>query len=125
MRNTINVFAPVIIGNRIEYKYEVMGEWKEAFNLEESFFIEYSRDISGISQSTAIVPFICNILPIAWVYDAEIHAERCDKAFYESISGSTVESADGDRRRIIYRIPDIRTKQRQYRRVCAGCTYSS
>ena len=86
MRNTINVFAPVIIGNRIEYKYEVMGEWKEAFNLEESFFIEYSRDISGISQSTAIVPFICNILPIAWVYDAEIHAERCDKAFYESIS---------------------------------------
>jgi len=86
MRNAINISAPVIIGNRIEYKYEVTGEWKEAFNLKESFFIEYSRDISGISQSTAIVPFICNILPIAWVYDAEIHAERCDKAFYESIS---------------------------------------
>lgn len=86
MRNAINILAPVIIGNRIEYKYEVTGEWKEAFNLEESFFIEYSRDISCISQSTAIVPFICNILPIAWVYDAEIHAERCDKAFYESIS---------------------------------------
>lgn len=86
MRNAINVFAPVIKGNRIEYKYEVTGEWKEAFNLEESFFIEYSRDISGISQGTAIVPFICNILPIAWVYDAEIHAERCDKAFYESIA---------------------------------------
>lgn len=86
MRNAINILAPVIIGNRIEYKYEVTGEWKEAFNLEESFFIEYSRDISCISQSTAIVPFICNILPIAWVYDAEIHAERCGKAFYESIS---------------------------------------
>lgn len=85
MRNKIKINPPRINGGRIDYSYEVSGQWQEAFVSEEDFFIEYSCDISGVPESIAIVPLLCNILPIAWVYDAEIYVESCDKAFFESI----------------------------------------
>lgn len=85
MRNTIKILPPIINGNRIEYNYKIAGEWIEAFNLDEKFYIEYSCDISNVPSSTAIIPLLCNIFPIAWIYDAEIYAESCDKAFFDSI----------------------------------------
>lgn len=85
MKNSIKISKPVITSNRIKYNYEVSGDCREAFNLEEEFYIDYSCDISDIPEGIAIVPLLCNILPIAWIYDAEILIETCDKAFYDSI----------------------------------------
>ncbi len=85
MKNVMKISTPVITKNRIEYSYEITGEWQNAFNQEEKFYIEYSCDISNVPSSIAIVPLLCNVLPISWVYDAEIHIESCDKAFFESI----------------------------------------
>lgn len=85
MRNIIKIANPVISENRIEYKYELSGEWAEAFNLEKSLFVEYSRNISKVPESIAVIPLICNILPISWVYDAEIYLESCDESFLKSI----------------------------------------
>lgn len=70
---------------RIDYKYEVSGEWEKYFILDQEFFIEYSTDICSIPQSIAIIPFLANILPVAWVCDAEICIPSCDKAFYDGI----------------------------------------
>lgn len=85
MSNRIVIQSPVIKENKITYTYQVSGEWKEAFRTKEAFFIEYSRDISSVPESIAIVPLLGNLLPMAWVYDAEIIVPACDKDFYDSI----------------------------------------
>lgn len=83
--NRIIIETPIIRGNRIDYRYAVEGEWKEAFYLEEPFFVEYSCDISMVPDGIAIIPLLCNILPMAWIYDAEIVLPVCDADFYRSI----------------------------------------
>ncbi len=85
MKNIIRVHLPHIQENRIEYYYEVEGTWKEAFQLEKTFSVAYSMDISFVPPSVAVVPLLANILPIAWVYDAEIIVPSCDKDFYDCI----------------------------------------
>lgn len=37
-------------------------------------------------MSVAIVPLLANILPIAWVYDAEVIVPSCDLNFYRNIN---------------------------------------
>lgn len=85
MRNSIVIDSPVIMGNRINYTYHISGEWKEAFLPDKEFFVEYSCDISSVPESIAVVPLLSNLLPVAWVYDAEIIVPSCDRDFYESI----------------------------------------
>ena len=66
MKNVIKIFQPVISERTIKYVYEISGEWSEAFNLSENFFVEYSCNISNIPFGIAVIPFLCNILPIVW-----------------------------------------------------------
>lgn len=83
--NIINIKSPNIYKNRIDYEYEIIGEWKKAFKIENKFFVEYTYDISDVPEGIAIIPFVCNILPIAWLYDAEININCCDEDFYNCI----------------------------------------
>jgi hypothetical protein len=85
MKNRIIIDMPVITGHRISYNYTVEGEWEKAFKLDEKFYIEYSCDISPVSSGVAVVPLLANLLPMAWVYDAEVIAPVCDEDFYNSI----------------------------------------
>ena len=71
--------------NKVTYNYEALGEWRDYFKLENDFFIEYDEDISNVPYSILVIPFLCNFLPIAWVFDGEINVEECDKDFYLSI----------------------------------------
>lgn len=85
MKNQIVVNPPVIEENCITYGYDVNGDWQEAFNLDEKFYIEYSCDISCVPKSVAIIPLLAALLPMAWVYDAEIIVDECDEDFFNSI----------------------------------------
>lgn len=85
MTNRIIIEMPEISEKIIRYKYTVEGEWVEAFKLSEDFFIEYSCDISSVPSGVAVVPLLANLLPMAWVYDAEIVVSVCDEDFYNSI----------------------------------------
>ena len=71
--------------NRIIYKYTVRGEWRIFFNLDAEFFIEYNEDISAVPESIAVIPLICNVLPMAWVTNAEIVVPELDKDFYDNV----------------------------------------
>ena len=84
--NKIIIQLPKIENQKITYSYEVLGEWNEVFNNSNEFFIEYSCDLSNLPFGVAIVPLLANILPISWVYDAEIVAPICDEDFYNSIN---------------------------------------
>ena len=72
-------------GSRIAYRYKVSGEWEKYFHLQEEFFIEYSEPVDGVPESISVIPLLVNILPIAWVHDAEIIVREVDKDFYEHI----------------------------------------
>ncbi len=85
MKNRILIEDPVIEKNKITCSYKVEGPWKEAFKEKNSVAIEYNIDVSKVPQGIAVVPFLANVLPMAWVYDAEIVVSVCDKAFYGSI----------------------------------------
>ena len=81
--NRIDIDKPIVKNNIIHYNYKVYGDWTEAFRDEEDFTIEYGCDISGVPSGILIIPLLANILPIAWIYDAEIKIPVCDFDFYE------------------------------------------
>lgn len=74
-----------VIANRLECAYTVSGEWKRYFKIPYTFFTEYSRSIDTVPSSVAVIPFLCNILPVVWIFDGEVVLEDIDKDFYDSI----------------------------------------
>ena len=72
--------------NQIEYNYTLEGEWKQYFNLEQKLCMEYSQNIEEVPDSIAVIPLVCNILPIAWIVDANIRIQELDRQFYDSIN---------------------------------------
>lgn len=85
MKNEITVNSIKNDGHKIKYYYSVSGDWTNVFNLNEDFCIEYSCDISSVPDSIAIIPFLANVLPMAWVCNAQINIPVCDYDFYYSI----------------------------------------
>lgn len=71
--------------NRITYFYEADGLWKNLLNLDDCMFIEYNQKIDNVPDSLAIVPLLCNILPICWVFDLDIYVDVLDRHFFDSI----------------------------------------
>ncbi len=83
--NTIRITNVEIFNHKIEYDYEVTGEWENVFSLERKFFVEYNIELTNLPKSIAVIPLIANILPIAWIYDAVIIVDELDKDFFYSI----------------------------------------
>lgn len=85
-RENIFKIKSVSVGkNRIDYDYEIRGEWSKFFNTEEKLFIEFSEEISALPESVAVLPLLGNILPVAWICDASVIVPSIDKSFYDSI----------------------------------------
>ena len=83
--NQIQIKRPLNHDNEITYCYEIKGEWVSAFTELRKIKIRNDCDISNVPESVLIVPFLANILPMAWVYDAEIKVDSCDSDFYECL----------------------------------------
>jgi hypothetical protein len=49
------------------------------------FWAKYNVDVSDTPYSVAVVPFIVNVLPIAWLADLTIYVDELDKDFFEAI----------------------------------------
>ena len=76
-----------INNNKIEIDYSVSDGLNVFFSdKEKSFWIEYSENIGGIPTDIAIIPFVCNVLPIVWLTNAILYLPSIDKTFYESIN---------------------------------------
>jgi hypothetical protein len=71
--------------NTIIYNYTVSDNIKQYFSLRNEFFIKYDFDITKVPKSILAIPFVVNILPIAWALDAELKITELDKNFYEHI----------------------------------------
>ena len=49
------------------------------------FQIEFAFDIENVPDAVLAIPFVCSVLPIAWVTDAELHISELDESFYSCI----------------------------------------
>lgn len=83
--NTIVIEDVMVINNRIECAYTIEGYWKRYFKETRTFFTEYEKPIDRVPKSIAVIPFLCNVLPLVWMFDAEVIVEDIDQDFYESI----------------------------------------
>lgn len=70
--------------NRIECRYNVSGEIKKYFT-DVPFYAEYSVPVRETPVSVAVIPLICQMLPIAWIFDAEIIVPEIDEDFFNSM----------------------------------------
>lgn len=86
MKNCLKVDFIEKKGNKINYLYSVEGKWNSLLNMNEKMFAEYEFDVENIPDSIAIIPFLCNILPICWVFDLRIEVSSLDKYFYDCLS---------------------------------------
>ncbi|HHX61066.1 MAG TPA: hypothetical protein GX707_10200 [Epulopiscium sp.] len=83
--NRIELNSLKVINNKVCYNYSVSGEWTKYFNLQTEFFVQYNENISNVPTSILAIPFISNILPIAWLCDANIYVKELDSDFFYSI----------------------------------------
>ena len=72
-------------GTRVLFEYTVTGDWENCFTSQRVAFIDYFCDISSVPKAVLAVPFICNIIPAAWVCDAVIEADTVDADFLDHV----------------------------------------
>lgn len=88
MKSKIWIRSVAINTYRIEVHYQVEGDIRKCFNLNEtpSFCVEYSDVVEKVPQGIAVIPFVCNVLPLVWLTDAELIVPELDRDFYLSVS---------------------------------------
>ena len=83
--NTIKIEKVQIVSNNtIELEFNVFGIAKEYFCLNK-FYAKYSCELENVPYGVAVIPFICNVLPIAWLTNSQIICDELDADFYDSI----------------------------------------
>ncbi len=82
--NKIIVTSISCTGKRIEVRFAVEGEIQKYFNTD-IFWAEYSEEISITPEGIAVIPFVCNVLPIVWLTDANLELPELDSDFFNSI----------------------------------------
>lgn len=73
-------------GRTLHYDYEVTGEWARYFRLDKPMWVEYSESIADVPDSIAVIPLLVQLLPMAWVTDAEIVVPEVDAEFYAHVA---------------------------------------
>ncbi len=73
-------------GKKVSFNYEASNNFtKKYFNFHDTYYIKYNTSISDVPTSILVIPFISNILPIAWFAGFDIEVEELDEDFYKSI----------------------------------------
>ncbi len=71
-------------GKKIVYDYSVDSQIQKFFVEDQPFYIKYQVDISSTPGSIAVIPFLSNMLPIAWFAGFEIEVDEIDEDFYHA-----------------------------------------
>lgn len=82
--NRIIVKSVEIKEKRLAVEYALDGA-PALFLTGERFECAFSEDIGGTPEGVAAIPFLCDVLPVAWLTDATIELPALDREFSESI----------------------------------------
>lgn len=82
----ISILSPVIAENEIKVAFDCSPSLKKYFlHSRYCFDIRYDIDVKNLPSSIAVIPLVCNLLPIVWLTDSVLKVESMDKDFYNSI----------------------------------------
>ncbi len=85
MKGIVRLDSLTIDEREIRITFKTEGLISQAFRSHE-FTVEYSEAIGSVPESIAVIPFVANVLPIIWVYDAELVVRELDKDFFDNIT---------------------------------------
>lgn len=85
MRNFIKVLSVSAECGRLRVEYLLSSGIEKYFAAVRVFEVEYTEDVSCVPESVLVIPFVCNVLPIAWLADAVLEIPQLDREFYECI----------------------------------------
>lgn len=86
--NFININYLKISNNTIKFSLKTSENLNDFF-MQKTSFIEYlniDRNLNEVPEGILIIPILCNVLPVSWMFDSTIVINELDKTFYESIS---------------------------------------
>ena len=84
-KNRMEILPSDVEGGRIVYHYRITGPWQRFFAAGSSFEITYPFDMADVPEGIRIVPLLSQVMPVAWLQDAEVAAPVCDRAFFECL----------------------------------------
>lgn len=85
-KNRIIVNDIEITNNRARYIYTVSSNISDYFHPNVEYWIQYDFSLTTIPKSVLIIPFLCNVLPISWLLDAEIICDEVDEDFFNCVN---------------------------------------
>ncbi|MDE6137064.1 MAG: hypothetical protein K2F97_06280 [Muribaculaceae bacterium] len=71
-------------GGCVAVRFDVSAGLRDFF-AEREMRVEYDMDLTGLPEAVAVVPFVCNVLPIVWLTDAVLEPGVLDADFYDHI----------------------------------------
>lgn len=71
--------------DRVDYWFSTTEDLKCFFRTPMHMFVQYDRCIENIPESILVIPFLGNVMQIAWLVNAEVFANKVDATFYRSL----------------------------------------
>lgn len=84
-KDFIKVSKITLESNHLKVDFTVSDNLNHYFK-ELFFWAEYSKDITNTPESIAVLPFVCNVLPIIWVTDSILIIDEIDEDFYDNLN---------------------------------------
>lgn len=84
MNNKFTIEDISVKDSVINCLFHVEGEWEKYFS-SRAFYCEYNMNLNGLPSGIAVIPLICNVLPLAWLCGAELILPELDEDFYTCI----------------------------------------
>jgi hypothetical protein len=72
-------------GRKVSYQYSYAKQLKKYFNSEQMLYVHYDQDVSAVSESLLVIPFLANMMPIAWFAGFDVSVDEVDETFYSSL----------------------------------------
>lgn len=85
MSNYITLSRLSISDDRVDYYFDVSDSLQKYFTDDRHLFHQYSHSIKGIPESILVIPFLGNVMQIAWLTDSKVRVKAVDQVFYASL----------------------------------------
>ncbi|MFB9057614.1 hypothetical protein ACFFU9_12770 [Mariniflexile ostreae] len=79
-------------GKKIFYDYSATNSFtKKHFNVKQPFYAKYGVSIKNVPKSILVIPFLSNVMPIAWFAGFNIEIQEVDEDFFNALNLVKIE----------------------------------
>ncbi len=79
-------------GKKILYDYSASESYiQKYFDFNKPYYTKYGIDVSDVPDSILVIPFLANMLPIAWFAGFDIEVDEVDEDFYNALKIVKIE----------------------------------